>query len=77
MKEEGASVDLIFPLLVVVVIAVNVDGVVDGGDVGVSALFSSGLTLSVVDETSLLGGDGEEVVVLRREETGDEEGFYP
>ena len=56
--------DLIFPLLVVVVIVVNVDGVVDGGEVGVSALFSSGLTLSVVDETSLLGGDGEVVVVL-------------
>ena len=65
MKEEGASVDLIFPLLVVVVIVVNVDGVVDGGgDVGVSALFFSGLTLSVVDETSLLGGDGEEVVLV-------------
>ena len=47
MKEEGASVDLIFPLFVVVVIIV--DGVVDGGDVGVSALFFSGLTLSVVD----------------------------
>ena len=58
--------DLIFPLLVVVVIVVvNVDGVVDGGgDVGVSALFFSGLTLSVVDETSLLGEGGEEVVVL-------------
>ena len=64
MKEEGASVDLIFPLLVVVVIVVNVDGDVDGGEVGVSALFSSGLTLSVVDETSLLGGGGEEVVLV-------------
>ena len=51
--------DLIFPLLVVVVIVVNVDG-----EVGVSALFSSGLTLSVVDETSLLGRGGEEVVLV-------------
>ena len=57
--------DLIFPLLVVVVVVVvNVDGVVDGGDVGVSALLSSGLTLSVVDETSLLGEGGEVVLVM-------------
>ena len=55
---------IIVTILLVVVVVVNVDGVVDGGDVGVSALFSSGLTFSVVDETSLLGGGGEEVVLV-------------